>query len=55
LGNGAELIGDLVYSSLVIEEGAQFEGRCGILRENDSVQPTQEETAPEFPSAEHEE
>jgi cytoskeletal protein CcmA (bactofilin family) len=47
LGSSAELKGDLVYSSLVIEEGAQFEGRCGIIREN--PEPAAE---PELPLAE---
>lgn len=30
LGNQSKLTGDLVYGRLVIEEGAQFEGKCDL-------------------------
>ena len=30
LGEKSVLIGDLVYHSLLIEEGAQFEGKCDL-------------------------
>lgn len=35
LGSDGVLRGDLVYESLIIEEGAQFEGRCGIIRDEE--------------------
>ena len=31
LGRKSELKGDLIYHSLVIEEGAQFEGSCTVI------------------------
>ena len=31
LGRKSELKGDLIYHSLVIEDGAQFEGKCDII------------------------
>ena len=31
LGRKAELKGDLIYHSLVIEDGAQFEGSCTVI------------------------
>ncbi len=32
LGEKSTLIGDLVYHSLLIEEGAKFEGKCDLTR-----------------------
>lgn len=37
LGESSKLQGDLVYRQLLIEEGAQFEGRCHLLAENEPV------------------
>ena len=31
LGRKSELKGDLIYHSLVIEDGAQFEGSCSVI------------------------
>ena len=31
LGRKSELKGDLIYQSLVIEDGAQFEGSCSVI------------------------
>ena len=31
LGRKSELKGDLIYRSLVIEDGAQFEGSCSVI------------------------
>ena len=31
LGRKSELKGDLIYHSLVIEDGAQFEGSCAVI------------------------
>ena len=31
LGRKSELIGDLIYRNLVIEDGAQFEGSCSVI------------------------
>ena len=31
LGRKSDLKGDLIYSSLVIEDGAQFEGSCTVI------------------------
>ena len=31
LGRQSDLKGDLIYSSLVIEDGAQFEGSCTVI------------------------
>ena len=31
LGRKSELKGDLIYNSLVIEDGAQFEGSCSVI------------------------
>jgi len=31
LGRKSELKGDLIYCSLVIEDGAQFEGSCSVI------------------------
>ena len=33
LGRKSELKGDLIYHSLVIEDGAQFEGSCTVIGE----------------------
>lgn len=44
LGEFSRLQGDLVYRQLLIEEGAQFEGRCHLLSENDPEPLEPEET-----------
>jgi len=31
LGRKSEIIGDLLYSSLIIEDGAQFQGSCSVI------------------------
>ncbi|MFH1851332.1 MAG: polymer-forming cytoskeletal protein [Candidatus Neomarinimicrobiota bacterium] len=31
LGENSVLVGDLVYRSLLIEEGSQFEGKCDLI------------------------
>ena len=38
LGRKSEIIGDLLYSSLIIEDGAQFQGSCSVIgnKENTS-------------------
>ncbi len=33
LGDQSVLIGDLVYRSLLIDEGAKFEGKCDLLQD----------------------
>lgn len=51
LGNDGVLRGDLVYESLIIEEGAQFEGRCGIIRDEEPAA-MEPEFEPEEPQSE---
>ncbi len=36
LGKKCKLAGDIVYRKLLIEDGAQFEGKCDIIIEDDS-------------------
>ena len=37
LGRKSELKGDLIYHSLVIEDGAQFEGSCTVIGDKKDV------------------
>lgn len=39
LGSGSIVKGDIVYRQLVIEEGAQFEGRCDIVTSTEGIPP----------------
>ena len=39
LGAESELKGDLIYRSLVIEEGAQFQGHCVLVGSEPTVEP----------------
>ena len=39
LGEFSRLQGDLVYKQLLIEEGAQFEGRCHLVSGNEPEHP----------------
>tara|TARA_Y100000768_G_C23824934_1_gene608413 strand:+ start:479 stop:841 length:363 start_codon:yes stop_codon:yes gene_type:complete len=36
LGKKSVLKGDIIYRKLLIEDGAQFEGKCDIIIDNDS-------------------
>ena len=38
LGSKSEITGDLIYRSLIIEEGAQFEGSCSVIGNKKNVE-----------------
>ena len=37
LGSKSEITGDLIYRSLIIEDGAQFEGSCSVICNKENV------------------
>jgi len=37
LGSKSEITGDLIYRSLIIEDGAQFEGSCSVIGNKENV------------------
>tara|TARA_B100001996_G_scaffold141032_1_gene107232 strand:+ start:1188 stop:1610 length:423 start_codon:yes stop_codon:yes gene_type:complete len=37
LGGKSEITGDLIYSSLIIEDGAEFQGSCSVIGKKESV------------------
>ena len=44
LGSKSEITGDLIYSSLIIEDGAQFQGSCSVIGNKESaIDPTKKE------------
>jgi cytoskeletal protein CcmA (bactofilin family) len=42
LGSESNLKGDLIYRTLVIEEGAQFQGHCVLAGNEPSLEPINE-------------
>ena len=38
LGSKSEITGDLIYRSLIIEDGAQFEGSCSVIGNKENVE-----------------
>ena len=38
LGSKSEITGDLIYRSLIIEDGAQFEGSCSVIGNKKNVE-----------------
>ena len=53
LGSKSEIIGDLIYRSLIIEDGAQFQGSCSVVgNQKDTKDPSvKEEFKPRFTMA----
>ena len=53
LGRKSEINGDLVYSSLIIEDGAQFQGSCSVIgnEKKDIDSSTKEEPKARFTMA----
>ena len=50
LGSKSEITGDLIYRSLIIEDGAQFEGSCSVIgnKENVGDSSVKEDLKPRF-------
>ena len=50
LGSKSEISGDLIYRSLIIEDGAQFEGSCSVIgnKENVGDSSVKEDLKPRF-------
>ena len=38
MGSKSEITGDLIYRSLIIEDGAQFEGSCSVIGNKENVE-----------------
>ena len=52
LGRKSEIIGDLLYSSLIIEDGAQFQGSCSVIgNKENTIDSSLKEPKPIFPMA----
>lgn len=52
LGRKSEIIGDLLYSSLIIEDGAQFQGSCSVIgNKENTIDSSQKEPKPRFTMA----
>ena len=52
LGRKSEIIGDLLYSSLIIEDGAQFQGSCSVIgNKENTIDSSLKEPKPRFPMA----
>ena len=52
LGRKSEIIGDLLYSSLIIEDGAQFQGSCSVIgNKENTIDSSLKEPKPRFTMA----
>ena len=53
LGSKSEISGDLTYRSLIIEDGAQFQGSCSVIGNKDDAAdtPINDELKPRFTMA----
>ena len=53
LGSKSEISGDLTYRSLIIEDGAQFQGSCSVIGNKDDAAdtPINDELNPRFTMA----
>ena len=53
LGSKSEISGDLTYRSLIIEDGAQFQGSCSVIGNKDDAvaTPINDELKPRFTMA----
>ena len=52
LGIKSEIIGDLLYSSLIIEDGAQFQGSCSVIgNKENTIDSSLKEPKPRFTMA----
>ena len=52
LGRKSEIIGDLLYSSLIIEDGAQFQGACSVIgNKENTIDSSLKEPKPRFTMA----
>ena len=52
LGRKSEIIGDLLYSSLIIEDGAQFQGSCSVIgNKENTIDSSLKEQKPRFTMA----
>ena len=52
LGRKSEIIGDLLYSSLIIEDSAQFQGSCSVIgNKENTIDSSLKEPKPRFTMA----